>query len=91
MMVILRFQCFQHQGDAGDQAAAAHRHDHRIEIGILLVQFEAEGALTGNNPGIVERRDERQASFLAQPLGFSESGVVVVAMEHALRAVLAHP
>ena len=58
-------QCFERERDAGDQTAAAYRHHNRVQIGILFVKLETDGALTGDDPGIVEGRDESQLGLLA--------------------------
>ena len=57
---------------------------------ILLVQFKTDSALTGDDRRIIERMKERQASFLAQPLGFGESPIVIFAVQHGLCAVSPH-
>ncbi len=41
--------------DAGRQTAAADRHDERLDLSELLVQLERDGALAGDDRGIVER------------------------------------
>ena len=43
------------RGDAADQAAAAHRHEHRVGVGHLLGQLDADRALPGHDLGLVER------------------------------------
>src|SRR5512135_2630216 len=81
---------FERQRYASDRTAAAHRHDHRIEIGILLVNLKADGSLAGDDPGVVEGRNERERFFPAQPDGLGVGRVVIAAVEHAPGAVLAH-
>jgi hypothetical protein len=51
------------RGDAGDQAAAADRGDHRIDLGAVFQDFQADGALAGNHQRIVEGVDQGQILF----------------------------
>jgi len=45
---------------AGNQAAAAHRDDHRLDLGKLLDDLERDGRLAGDNVGMIERRYDRE-------------------------------
>ena len=45
----LRLEALDGEGHAGDESAAAHRHDNGIHIGQLVENFEADGTLTGND------------------------------------------
>ena len=56
--------------DAGDEPAAADRHDDRVErIGVGLVEeLEADRALPGDDERIVERGDERRAGVVRDAL-----------------------
>ena len=55
--------------DAGNQAAAAHRHEHRAEVGHLLEQLEGHRALAGDDHRVIEGRDDRQAARRGLGLG----------------------
>ena len=48
-------------GDAADEAAAADGDDDGFEVGNLLEEFEADGALAGDDFGVVEGMDEGAA------------------------------
>ena len=43
----------QGQGDAGGQAAAPHRHHHRVHLRQVLQDLQPQGALPGHNFGVV--------------------------------------
>ncbi len=79
-------------GDACQQAAAADRHEHRIEgaCADLLEDFLAHGALTGDDVDIVVRRDRDQALFLRQGRGMGRGVVEGVAVQHRTAAEQAH-
>jgi hypothetical protein len=49
--------------DAADQAAAADRHDQRVEVRIVFQHFQRDGALPGDDVDVIERVDEGQALF----------------------------
>ena len=49
----LRLQRLSRHGDAGDQAAAADRHDDEIEVGELRQHLQGDGALAGHDERIV--------------------------------------
>ena len=42
-------QALDGEGHAGDESAAAHRHDDSVHIGQLVENFEPDGTLTGND------------------------------------------
>ena len=48
-------------GDSGDEAAAARRHEDRLDLGRVLEQLERQGALAGDHERVVERVHERPA------------------------------
>src|SRR5581483_12277206 len=52
--------------DPGDESAAADRNDDDVDVGHVLDQLEADGALPGDHEWIVERVDERPAGLLDQ-------------------------
>ena len=81
---------FDRQRDTGDQAAAADRDDDHFEIGILLVKLKSDCSLAGDDPGIVEGGNKSEALFLAQPLCFGVSAIVIIAAQHSFGAILAH-
>ncbi len=54
-------------GNAGNQAAAADRHEDRMyRAGVLAQDFHADGALAGDHVRIVERVHEGQLLFFFQ-------------------------
>ena len=53
------------RGDAGDQSAAADRHEHRRDVRALLEDLEPGGALAGDDPRVIERRHHREAACAA--------------------------
>ena len=53
----LRGALLQHGGHARDEPAAADRHDDGGEVGHLLEHLEAQGALAGDDVGVIERRN----------------------------------
>ena len=65
MIFDVRSQAFHGEGDAGEQAAAAHRDDDGIEIWHLLDDFQSQRALTGDDGGIVVAVDVGQPAFFA--------------------------
>jgi hypothetical protein len=52
------------EGDAGEQPAAAEAHDDRPDVGALLEDLEAAGALTRDDVVVVEGVDEDRARLL---------------------------
>ena len=73
-------------GDAGGQPAAAHGHEDTIEVGVLLDELQTDGALTGDDAGVVEGGDVGVALDLGQAGGLGLGGVEVVAVEADLAA-----
>ena len=68
-------------GDTGRQPAAAHGHEDAVEMGVLLDELQTDGALTGNDAGVVEGGDVGQALGLGQAGGLSLGRVEVVPVE----------
>ena len=72
---------------AGQQAAAAHRDEHRADIGTLLEDLEARRALPRHNPRVIERRHHRQAARRGFPLGAGLAIVRRLPLEDDLGAI----
>src|SRR3990170_4350951 len=53
----LRAQALHRRGDPGEEPAPADRHDHGLDIRAVLDDLQSGGALTGDDQGIVVRRD----------------------------------
>ena len=84
-------EAFHVGGNAGDQAAAAHRHIDGIRRRRALAQdLQGDGALAGDHIGVIKGVDEAEAALLFQAPGFAIGGVVGVAMEHHLGAPGGH-
>ena len=65
---------------AGDQAAAADRHDDRVHIGQLVEDLKANGPLPCNNKLVIVGVDEGHAGLLLQ-LHSAVVGIVVGALD----------
>ncbi|SJM69834.1 hypothetical protein CZ674_13495 [Agrococcus casei LMG 22410] len=84
----LRVDRFGCQCDASQEAAAAEGNHDSAHCWILLEQLEADGALAGDDPQIVERLDDQQ------PLAAGEGGrdvcgiVLRVSLHHQVDAGL---
>ena len=52
--------------DACDLAAATHRYEDRSDLRVLLQNLEARRSLAGDDPRVIERRDDRE------PAGFGD-------------------
>ena len=76
-------------GYAADEAAAADGHDDSFDVRDLFEQFEGDGALAGDDFGIVEGMDEGAAFFEAAAHGLVAGLVVAGAVEDHFRAVAA--
>jgi hypothetical protein len=72
--------------DAGDEAAAAHRNEDRIGVGLLTQDLHADRALPGDHLRIVVRMDEHEATLLLELDGLGVRVGVGVAVQHHLRA-----
>ncbi len=59
----LRALGLEHRGDAGDQPAAAHRHQQQFQLRRLVQQFQAHRALAGDDQLVVVGVDEGQAAL----------------------------
>src|SRR5437764_356206 len=49
--------------DARDQAPTTDRHDHHVHLGEIVVDFEAQGPLPGDQLEVVEGMDVGEAPF----------------------------
>ena len=81
-----RLQRLDRDGDARDQAAATDRHDDRFEVRTVFDDLQADGALAGDDMGIVVGMDEHRAGA-RDPL--LDDGVAIgqrLALEHHLGA-----
>jgi len=74
-------------GDAADQAAAADRHQQRVELRRLRLPFEADGALPEQRTRLVVRVDLERAVLLRPALARLERVGVALALDHQLGAV----
>ena len=72
---------FEGAGDAADESAAADGDDDSFDVGDLLEQFEADGALAADDLGVVEGMDEGAALFDAAAHGLFAGFVVAGAVE----------
>src|SRR3546814_9697911 len=59
-----RLQRLGRHGDAGDEAAARQRHQQGRRLRQFLQHLQAEGALAGDDVGVVEGRSEEHTSEL---------------------------
>ena len=73
-------------GDAGNQAAAAHGNHQRIQVRLVAHHFQADGALAGNDQGVIKGVDEGQAALLGQGAGVLAGLVKALAKQHHLGA-----
>ena len=78
-------QALDGEGHAGNESAASHRHDDGVHIGQLVENFEADGALTGNDLLVVVGVDEGHARFFLQFHGLVVGIVVGTGHEADLR------
>ena len=51
-------------GAAGEQPAAAARHEQHVEARLLPVQLERRRALAGDDVRVIERRNQRQPALV---------------------------
>src|SRR3569832_572494 len=74
-----------------DETAAAHRHDDRVQRRLMLTQYlHRHRALARDHLRVVVGMDEHHALFIGE-LDRADIGLVVcVAVQHRLRAELAH-
>ena len=82
----VRLEALDGKGHAGDEAAAAHRHDDRIHVGQLVQDFQTDGALTRDDLLVVVGVDEGHAGLGLQLDGLVVGVVVGAGHEADLRA-----
>ncbi len=75
--------------DAADEAAAAHGHQHRVQVRHLLQQLEPDRALAGDDPRVVEGMDEDQPALGLDLAGAGVGLVEVLPVQDDLRAAAA--
>src|SRR3954463_7835943 len=69
--------------DAGDEAAAADRDDDHVEVGHLVKQLEARGALARHDEWLVVGMHEREAAVAREVAGHPVAVVgVAIELEH---------
>ena len=79
-----------HRGaDSGEQPAATHRHDDRVDVRRLLEDFQRHRALAGHHVGVVERMDEGEALAVGQQRRVRARLGQVRAVQHHAGAELA--
>ena len=77
-----RAQILHIGANAGDQAAAAHRHEHRVRTGMLVHDLHPHRALAGDDLRIVVWMHRDEALRLGQSLGLRRRLVVAVPVEY---------
>ncbi len=78
-------------GNAGNQAAAADRHEHGVDLARGLPHdFQADRALPGNDVDVVERMHEHQVALARDRERVLVGGVVAVSIQHDFRAEFGH-
>ena len=83
----LRVDVLDVRGDAGNETAAAHRHEHRVDrLGMLPQDFHADRALAGDHVPIIVGMDEREPALRLDLEGLPVRLGIGVAMEHDVRA-----
>ncbi len=84
-------QEFDRGRDAGGEAATSDRDEHGFDrIGMLPQDFEADGALSGNDVEIVERMNESQALLPFDLPGLGIGLIECIAMQDHLSAAALH-
>src|SRR6185503_4159294 len=81
-----RRQRLERHGDAADEPAAADGDDDRVELAELLAELERDGALPGDDLGILERMHQERAAVARVLLGDGPGVVPVAAMALDARA-----
>ena len=84
-----RLDVLDRHRDAGDQPAAADRHDDDVDLGPVADDLEAERALAGDELQVVERMHVGEAAIADQLLRLLVGLVPDRAVQHDLRAVAA--
>jgi hypothetical protein len=84
----LRIQRLGVRGNPRDEAAAAHRHEDRVDlVAVPLAQnFHRDGALAGNHIGVVEGVHEHQAPVAGEDQRVLVRLIVIIAMQHDFAA-----
>ena len=91
MILILRIQIFRVERDAGDESAAADRHEDRVDLAARLPQdLHRDGALPRDHVRIVEGMHERQIALAHDGLRVLVRAVVFVAVQHHFATEIAH-
>jgi hypothetical protein len=87
----LRVQEFRVDRDAGDEAAAAHGHEDRVDVAARLAQdFHRDGALPRDDVRVIEGMHEREVALAHDGLSVFVCAVVIVAVQHHLAAEISH-
>ena len=68
-------------GDAGHEAAARERDHHRVQVRAVLEQLEPDGALAGDDVGMVEGRQLDPALLGDEPVDLG-LGIVLARADH---------
>ena len=71
---------------AGQQSAAAQRHEQRVEPADVLDQLQRRRALPGHHVGVVERRNQRHAALVGDAAADGLAVFLVAVVEHDLAA-----
>src|SRR5690606_33248903 len=61
-------QRLEDDGDAGDEATTADRHQDDVQLGAFGHQFERQAAVAGDDVRVVERVDRGQATLVPHRL-----------------------
>ena len=85
----LRSQGLHRHCDSGKEPAASRADQHRADVGDLLDDLKAEGALTGHDVDVIERVDQHRTGLFAECARRDERLVDGAACEHDLGAVVA--
>ena len=80
---------FNRAGDAADQSAAAHGHDHRFQIRNLFQQFQADGSLSRDHRVVIERVQKYQPFGVAAAARFVHRFIEIIAVQNHFRAIAA--
>ena len=86
----LRHEGLDEDGDARGEPPAAHGDEEAVELGVLLDDLQADGALAGDDARVVEGGDEGAALGLGDALGLGLGGVEIVPEEQDPPAQVAH-
>ena len=81
-------QFLDRASDAGNQSAAAHGNDHRLQLRALLEQLEADRALAGDYGDIVEGVHKREPLLGGEFQGMLTGFVVIDAVEDDISSVI---